>query len=226
MPTQPYLIDGDRVPSVTTILGQTLSKQALVRWAFNRGRDGLDLYSSRDQAASAGTIAHELIDLHAWGRPVEVPAAMRADEETEAMGWGGYRSFVEWEETQQLEFVETEMPLISQRWRFGGTPDAVARVGREQRLCLVDWKTSNGTYLDHMFQLAGYLLLLGECRPEYQIERVHLLRFGKEDGEFHHHGWNVKKFTEPTEEYPVPLTAGFLFKRLSLAAHKRGEKLL
>lgn len=62
-----YRVDGKRVPSVTTILNRFKDSGALMYWAFSQGqayeRGEIDgLYSKRDEAAEAGTIAHALVE--------------------------------------------------------------------------------------------------------------------------------------------------------------------
>jgi hypothetical protein len=49
--------DGQRIPGVTTVIGRFKESGGLIRWAYNRGREGEDLYDSRDKAAEAGTAA-------------------------------------------------------------------------------------------------------------------------------------------------------------------------
>jgi len=81
---------------------------------------------------------------------------------------------------------ETEITLVSEAHRFGGTPDAIGYL--DGKLCLLDWKTSNAVYSDYLIQLAAYKVLWEENRPQYPLEGgFHLLRFAKEHGDFSHH---------------------------------------
>jgi hypothetical protein len=78
------------------------------------------------------------------------------------------------------------MPLVSEVYQFGGTPDAIGRVNGE--LCLLDWKTSNSVYSDYLLQLAAYRVLWEEINPDRPLMGgFHLLRFSKEHGDFAHH---------------------------------------
>ncbi len=49
--------EGNRVPSVTTILG-ILAKPQLIPWAFNLGKEGKDMKAVQDSAMSTGTLLH------------------------------------------------------------------------------------------------------------------------------------------------------------------------
>jgi hypothetical protein len=64
---------GEKVPGVTSVTGRFGDKSALVRWGWQRGRDGLELYESRDKAAELGTIVHEMVEAFIRGEdPYEV----------------------------------------------------------------------------------------------------------------------------------------------------------
>lgn len=176
--------DGKRVPSVTTITKRFQDSGGLIRWAFNCGRDGIDMDRARDDAADAGHIAHGWIDDTIHGRPL---AEHRdAPEEMLAGARHALAAFNEWRDQVKLEIVETETPLVSDKHRFGGTFDAIFRIGG--KLFLGDWKTGNRVYQEHLAQMGGYAILIEEQRP-YELAGVQLLRFDKEFGSFTHHAW-------------------------------------
>lgn len=53
-PKQGYFTkDGVRVPGTTTIISRFKESGALIYWAYNRGKEGLELYESRDKAEFA-----------------------------------------------------------------------------------------------------------------------------------------------------------------------------
>ncbi len=56
-----YLIDGERLPSVTTITGILDKSNALIPWAVKLAQQGLDWREVRDSAGERGTSAHDLI---------------------------------------------------------------------------------------------------------------------------------------------------------------------
>ena len=60
-------LDGKRCAGTTTIIGRFKESGALIRWAYNRGKEGEELYESRDKAAEAGTSAHDLCEAHIKG---------------------------------------------------------------------------------------------------------------------------------------------------------------
>jgi hypothetical protein len=99
----------------------------------------------------------------------------------------GYANYVRWSETTNMEIYQQEIPLVSEKYRFGGTPDAIMVQGE---LALGDWKTSNGVYPDYLIQLAAYKVLWEENFPDKPITGgFHLCRFSKEHADFAHHYW-------------------------------------
>jgi hypothetical protein len=89
----------------------------------------------------------------------------------------------------QLEVLETEVPLVSETYKFGGTFDAVALVAGKPKL--LDWKTSNAVYGEYVAQVAAYRELLRENHvistdaPDSAL----LLRIGKTHADFHLHSY-------------------------------------
>jgi len=184
MPTQPYLLkDGSRVPGVTTILGRFKEAGGLIHWAWQLGKDGKDYREERDKAADAGTLAHAAVD--AWIHKQEF--AFSGQPEIVAKAQKSFGAFLEWADQTQLKATHTEMPLVSEKHKFGGTFDALLVKGKR---AMGDWKTSNGVYLEYLAQIAAYGILWDEHFPDEPIDGgFHLLRFDKEYGDFHAHWW-------------------------------------
>lgn len=211
-PARYTLKDGTIVPSVTTIIGRFKESGALIHWAAGQAADHVlkgvqaeinagssavspELVASlcasaksayretRDAAAAAGTLAHGLIEADILGHPVTIEGS----PELVAKARSAYEAYRSWADGQRLKFLWTEMPLISEKYRFGGTPDALAIAGNNIVLC--DWKTSNSVYGDYLIQLAAYKQLVEENQPGVEITGFYLCRFAKENADFavHHY---------------------------------------
>jgi hypothetical protein len=181
------LAKGDRVPSVTTITGRFKDSGGLIHWAWTQGIEGKDYRETKEEAADVGAMVHDWIDAYIHGdkrKPFDSATA-----EQRAMAEKGFGSFLEWATQVGLDVLETEVPLVSEKHRFGGTFDALAKVAG--RVILLDWKSSGGVYADYIVQLAGYRELLRERGTT--VDEAQLLRFGKQHGDFHQH------------HYPSPL---------------------
>lgn len=207
-PRQGYnAADGRPVPGTTTICGM-LNKGGLVGWsgklctevAWTAGKAGDPmpkwtdiLYGQRDAAADAGTLCHSLADAYVRGEKLPtVP-----DTEIGKRGWNAFENFVHWLDASALKISAHETPLVSEQYRYGGTPDATAEMSG--RFYLVDYKTSAGVYAEMMLQMAAYRQLLIECEHR-EVMGVHLVRFARETGDFAHYyfdnaaldqGWQV-----------------------------------
>lgn len=181
--------DGQRVPGATTITG-LLNKPYLIRWANNLGLEGIDSSKYVDEAASTGTLAHALIESNLKGEtldtsmfsPVQVDLAENA-----------VLSFFEWKGRHSIEPILCEVPLVSDKKRYGGTVDCYCKL--DGKFTLLDFKTSKSIYEDHLLQVGGgYKPLLIE--HGYPVEQVRILRIGRDETE----GFEERTLIE-TEKY-------------------------
>ena len=177
--------DGKRLPSVTTIIGRFKDSGALLYWANNAGLEGKTLDQARIPAATAGTMAHSLVEAHLNKR--ELPA-LEGDSEIIGKARRAFDAYLTWSAMTKLEVRHTEVSLASEKHKFGGTLDAIGIVNGSNGLALIDWKTSNSIYPDYLYQLAAYKLLWEENYPDHPITGgAHLCRFAKEEGDYAHH---------------------------------------
>ena len=180
-----YTKDGTRVPSVTTILSRFKESGGLIHWAWKLGMEGKDYREVRDQAADAGTLAHEAVEK--WIHDPLADIAFDLENEVQRKAAGSFQAFIEWSKQTNLRVEQTELPLISEKHRFGGTFDAILV---QNKRAVGDWKSSNAIYPEYLVQVAAYGKLWEENYPGQPIDGgFHLLRFDKEYGDFHHHYW-------------------------------------
>ncbi len=176
-----YAADGERVPSVTTVLSRFKDAGPLMWWAWNEGMHDRDYRETRDKAADAGTLAHRMVEGWIHG---QTPALDGVDKEVERKAVRAFGAFIDWSHQSKLEITHTEVPLVSQIHRYGGTIDGVSIKGKR---CILDWKASKAIYPDHLIQVAAYGKLWEENYPDDPIEDgYHIVRFDKESGGFTH----------------------------------------
>ncbi|MGI5485191.1 hypothetical protein [Microtetraspora malaysiensis] len=162
-----YLLDGEKVPGVTTLINNGFPKTALINWAARtvagHAVDHWDELAERpvserlrtlekahtavrDAAGVRGTRVHRLAEPLSLGEEVEVPEELA----------GHVEACVKFLDDWDVRPVIVERPVFSRRHRYGGSPDLVARL-RDGKTWLLDWKTNNkGPYGDMAFQLAAY----------------------------------------------------------------------
>lgn len=164
-----YYVDaiGERIPGVTTILGNGLPKPALVNWAGNvtasyavdnwehladlKPSERLDVlkkarYEDRDAAAKRGTEVHGLAEQLIKGERIDIPEELRGHVESYA------RFLDDW----NPEPVLVEVAVVNYTHGYAGTLDLVYRLTTGE-LVLADIKTTrSGIFGEVALQLAAY----------------------------------------------------------------------
>jgi len=164
------LEDGTIVPGVTTITGTGLgwNTQALIRWANRMGLEGVDTAKYVDDKAIIGTLGHAMVTDSLQGKKTNTDDYSKnqiEDAENSAL------SFFEWAKDKKLEPLLIEEPLVSEAYKFGGTPDIYAKVNGNYEL--IDLKTGSGIYDEMMIQITAYKHLLVE--NGYPVDRERIL---------------------------------------------------
>ena len=167
--------DGEKVPSVTTVLN-VLAKPALIYWAWDLGIKGIDYRKYRDDKADIGTLVHKQILDHLRGQ-VTTPKEYTLEQLTTAEVC--FNKYMEWEEKQEMEPIMLEAQLVSEKHKFGGTPDNYCKLNGV--LTIIDYKTSKAIYDENFYQLAGYKILLEEYG--HSVEQCLILRIGRDETE-------------------------------------------
>jgi hypothetical protein len=183
---QTYVLNnGTYVPGSTTVIENLgWNKQALMGWIRKECLAGKDPYKTRDAAASIGTVAHALVEErinHALGKK-EFAAIDREEYAPKTMETArlAFQGYLDWEEQNNVEYLHSEVQLVSETWAYGGTIDIVAKINGV--VYLIDIKTSSGVYPDHIIQVASYHNLFKENFDE-DLE-VMILHLDKTDGSF------------------------------------------
>ena len=185
--------------SVTTILG-VISKPWLLPWAANIGAveamkflrpyvgmtvteevlRGVDHavrkahLSARDSSADYGTLVHEAVAAAARGLPVESLQMLPVVER-----------FKEFLAREKIEPVLVEEIVYSEKEGiYGGTVDLVGRRTTAPGVggIVVDWKSSNAIYPDHILQVAAYAKALEE-RLGIPFREAWVVRCNNKNGE-------------------------------------------
>ena len=193
-----YLVGGNKIPSVTTILG-LLNKPALVPWAakitvetFNdllheyyvpedccfvvpdtALPDMLDTAkkahrAKKTEAASIGTRVHDAIQ-----RWIESGGTLEADSITDEYERRGLNTFLDWLEQHKVNIISWE-EIVSDGKYFAGRYDLLCDINGVRTV--LDFKTSNAIYDEVWLQTAAYGNVL-------DVDQVAVLRIDKETGE-------------------------------------------
>jgi hypothetical protein len=171
----------ERVPAVTTV-NDCMHPRGLFHWHYENGAAGRMFGDGGTPALEVGSVVHRMVENRIHGLPVTEPA-----EEIAPLVMSAYGAFERWWHAGKFKVVATEVPLVSRKYRVGGTPDAILLDG-EGRVCLGDWKSSNGLYANYLRQIAIYGAMWDEQAPErFQLTGgFHLVRFAKTNGDMEH----------------------------------------
>lgn len=168
-------LEGKVVPGATTILG-IMAKPALIKWANNLGLQGIDSTSYVDSMATIGTLAHYMIECYLKKQEADLTEYSPAEI---SLAENAALKFYEWEKSHTYELIGSEMPLVSEKYQYGGTIDIYWKL--DGKYTLTDLKTCKGIYSEQHTQLASYRQLLVE--NGYPVEECNILRIGRDENE-------------------------------------------
>lgn len=181
-----YLQDGTYVPGASTITGVMDKGRGLLIWANRLGFDQVDVNKYVDSLADAGTLAHYLIECDMMGFErdesylAEFTKIQMNHAETALL------KYYEWRDKYEIKPIWHEEQLVSEKYRFGGTLDILAKV-RDVKTnspawltVLIDIKTCKSLYGpgdEKWTQVAGYDLLAEENGQK--VDECRILRVGR-----------------------------------------------
>lgn len=185
-----YEIDNIEFPSVTTIIGVLGKGDALLGWAAKcaiayiranvsdevpleqvLANAAVEWKSVREEAADIGTEIHTLIHKYIkFGK--DAAGVMRPEVEN------GFLAFLDWEKEHKVQWISTELQIVSRKHGYAGTLDAICLF--DGKKYLIDFKSSKGFYDGFDMQLAAYRI--GAAENGHQTEGCGILRLDKETG--------------------------------------------
>ena len=167
-----------RLPGVTTITSELgWNKQVLVNWANKLGLRGINSREYVDDKADIGTLGHQMVIDHIRGTKSSTDdySKNQIDKAENCL-----LSYLGWEKGKKVSVINTETPMVSEKLKFGGTPDFLGYI--DDKLTLVDYKTGKGIYLEYWIQVAGgYLLLLEESG--HKVDDIVILNIPRAEDE-------------------------------------------
>lgn len=164
-----YEWNGEKFPSVTTILSKGIPKPALIKWAGNMvariAVEDVEHWMSlsdeeaiaylagqpdarRNSSANLGSVIHAAAEAYSKGEEY-TPKTPISDKAAAYVQ--GFKNFVA---DKKPKFLATEAPVFSRTHSYAGTLDSIVRIGRTN--WILDTKTGNRVYPDVALQLAAY----------------------------------------------------------------------
>jgi len=163
-----YRRNGKYYPSVTSILNYFPKNHFFHSWLKDVGHNS-DIIAAK--AAGEGTQAHNAIDAFLNGEEIQwIDEFGNAKYSLEV--WKMILKFAEFWNTHKPELIAGEYHLFSDQHEFAGTADLIVRF--QEKLWLLDIKTSNSLHTSYDLQLAAYATAWNETHNE-KIERTGIL---------------------------------------------------
>jgi hypothetical protein len=84
-----------------------------------------------------------------------------------------FEKYVEFRSKHKTAIIHNELNIVSETYKMGGTIDRVMQINN--KLYLVDIKTSNAVHNHYWLQLAAYKKMLEEKQPDLKLDGVAIL---------------------------------------------------
>jgi len=193
-----YTIDGQRLPSVTTVLG-AIRSLALEHWRGKLGNVEAD--RRMEEAADIGKAVHRLCHAYNIGQSFVIPDGIVGELFSAYRGW--FAGNVD-------RVVFAEKVVVSRKYSYAGTADLLAVVKGDTIPAVIDIKCTGGFWPTMPLQLAGYReAALEEGR---QVNRRLIVRLDKDEPGL----LQVKEYVEHTRDFSAFLCALGLFRYLNM----------
>ena len=159
------------LPSVTTIISAIVRNPALEAWK-SRTPNWKEV---SENATNIGTWTHRAVDAYLKEDSTNfIEAFKRGGERIEKP----FYSFYEWMSNRDFEYIDSELGVWSEKG-YAGTADLLGTI--DDRLYLIDLKTSKRIYPDYLMQVSAYTHAFEE-RTSKKIDGLAILRLDKSTG--------------------------------------------
>lgn len=145
--TRFYEKDGNKYPSVTTILNIYPKPEYFWRWKFTNP----DADTIFKEAGKYGSEVHKIIESFIKEKDFDYIDLEEKEKKSIFM-------FMEWfkklEEENDVEIISCEKMVINHEHKYAGTIDIILKI--DNQLWIIDIKTSKGIWNTHKLQLSAY----------------------------------------------------------------------
>ena len=194
-----YMVDDRKVPSVTKVIDAVFPKHLTVwaaqagadYWAKNNtdhehyGGDDEDMYNGilnahkqiSHKAQEIGLEVHKWIELYIKVKMIDGETVTEYPEAVKIP----MQNFHDWVESREIEWLACEKKVYSRSWEYAGTIDALAKIN--DKLCVIDFKTSAKIYKEYYLQVSAYCNAIGEMMGNLPKLGM-IVRLDKEEEKF------------------------------------------
>ena len=200
------------IPSVTWIAGHYPKGIAFYKWLAEKGWD--ESQALKNAAGDKGSRVHKAIEMIIDGEEVQMDSRLAnnegVEEELSVEEYEAIVSFTEWANESKPKFLLKEVTVISKKYGYAGTVDAVAEI--DGQVWVIDWKTSQYIWPEYEIQVSAYLEGLKEM-GKIKDAKLAILQVGYRRNK-HAYKWN-----EVTPQFDLFLSARSIWEK-----ETKGEK--
>lgn len=187
-------------PSVTWIASYYPKGVAFHKWLASKGWDEAEAIKSA--AGDKGSKVHRAIEDLLDGKEVKMDSlyANPTTEKAEELTLEEYEclmSFTAWWQAHKPTLLAKELVLTNREYGYAGTADLVCRI--EDKVWLIDFKTSQNIWPEHRLQISAYAHALRDAHQ--QIDTLGILQLG------YRRNKHAYKFTEIEDCFDLFLAA-------------------
>ena len=150
--------EGKEIPSVTHIIS-IIKKKNITGWANYLGFKHISVKNYINEKAILGTLVHERIEKFFDNEEPEPYFDYSINQQVNAR----FDIFKTWYDSAKPERIWEEKEFTNDK--YGGKIDLLCKM-YDDKIVLLDFKTSKAVRSSHFLQLGGYLNLIQDCEPE------------------------------------------------------------
>lgn len=218
-----YYYCAHKVPRVTAILKEMIHEEYISQWANSLGFKRISYSAALREASEKGTYTHKAIEEYL--KKKEYPNYDKIPFPAKDATRNAFEGFLNWylqvEKNNRIRLVFSEKKLVCKY--FGGTLDCLISIN--DKLWLIDFKTSNHMNYKYFLQLSAYTYMLREVEG-IEVGGCLVLLLDKQSPKFSEYVLDFsndehKKFIEECEETFMSLVYSFYNKRKIQSEYKR-----
>ena len=187
-----YEVNGKYLPSVTWILESYPKGIGFYKWLASEGWN--EAQSKKELAGDKGSKVHNAIQELLKGKEVKWGDKFWSELDGEFSPltieeWEALIAFKNFWDDKKPQLIASERVCWSGKYDYAGTIDAILML--DNKVTIVDWKTSRSIYPTYSMQVAAYLRAEAET-GDYKATQAAIVRLGTN----HKSGYEVKILDE------------------------------
>lgn len=204
------------IPSVSWICGFYPKGVQFWKWLADKGWD--ESQALKQSAGEKGSKIHSAIEMLIAGQELKhndqiMNPQSGIAEEFSVEEWESILSFGLWVKETKPKFILNEVTVISEKYGFAGTVDAVVEI--DGQIYIVDFKSGQNLWPEYEMQISAYKQALSEMGKKTKDAKLAILQIG------YRRNKKQFKFTEVDDQFSLFLASKQIWEK-----ETAGQKVL